>query len=106
ERAHSSNLFDEILAKEKDDATRVVVEGEPWTAFVPRASKWPFEVHLYPERRVPNLAQLSEEAKDEFCTMYLDLLRRFDGLFGIPMPYISGWHHAPKGHEDGFAMHL
>jgi UDPglucose--hexose-1-phosphate uridylyltransferase len=106
ERAHSSNLFDDILANEKDDTTRVVVKGEHWTAFVPRAAKWPFEVHLYPERRVPNLAQLSEEAKDEFCTMYLDLLRRFDGLFGITMPYISGWHQAPKGHENGFAMHL
>ncbi len=25
------------------------------------------------------------------------MLRRFDGLFGVPMPYISAWHQAPVG---------
>lgn len=104
--AHGSNLFDELVASETDAAVRVVLEGEHWTAFVPRAARWPFEVHLYPHHRVPNLAALGETAKEEFCRMYLDLLRRFDALFGIPMPYISGWHQAPKGREDGFALHL
>ena len=23
------------------------------------------------------------------------MLRRFDGLFGMPMPYIAAWHQAP-----------
>jgi UDPglucose--hexose-1-phosphate uridylyltransferase len=106
QRSHSSNLFDEVLAAEQADATRIVIEGEHWTAFVPRAAKWPFEVHLYPTRRIPALADLSEEAKDEFSGIYLDLLRRFDGLFDLPLPYISGWHQAPKGREEDFAMHL
>jgi UDPglucose--hexose-1-phosphate uridylyltransferase len=104
--SHSTNLFDEILADEQRDGSRIVIQGEHWTAFVPRAAKWPFEVHLYPNHRIPDLSQLSEAARTEFCSIYLDLLRRFDGLFGFPMPYISGWHQAPKGREDGFAMHL
>ena len=106
QRSYSSNLFDDIVQAETDQAERVVIEGEHWIAFVPRAARWPFEVHLYPTRRIPNLAALNDDAKEEFCAMYLDLLRRFDGLFNLPMPYISGWHQAPKGHEDGFAMHL
>ena len=27
--------------------------------------------------------------------LYLDVLRRFDGLFDLPMPYIAAWHQAP-----------
>jgi UDPglucose--hexose-1-phosphate uridylyltransferase len=84
----------------------VVIAGEHWTAFVPHAAKWPFEVHLYPTIRVPNLTALSDAAKTEFCSLYLDLFRRFDALFGIPMPYVSGWHQAPSGTEEEFALHL
>ena len=49
---------------------------------------------------------LDESARSEFCLLYLELLRRFDALFGVPMPYISGWHQAPSGTEDEFALHL
>jgi len=104
--ATGKNLFDEVLANEQDDGTRLVIAGEHWTAFVPHAAKWPFEVHLYPTIRVPNLTALSDAAKTEFCSLYLDLFRRFDALFGIPMPYISGWHQAPSGTEEEFALHL
>lgn len=104
--AHGTSLFDEVVASEIEEGVRVVLAGAHWTAFVPRAARWPFEVHLYPHQRVPNLAALSEMAKEEFCDMYLDVLRRFDALFGKPMPYISGWHQAPKGHEESFALHL
>jgi UDPglucose--hexose-1-phosphate uridylyltransferase len=44
---------------------------------------------------------------DEFCDVYLDLLRRFDRLFDAPAPYISGWHQAPAGPGRAeFALHL
>ncbi len=104
--ATGNNLFDEVLAHELDSGARVVIAGEHWAAFVPHAAKWPFEVHLYPKTRVPNLTELGDAAKTEFCSLYLDLLRRFDALFGIPMPYISGWHQAPTGAEEEFALHL
>jgi len=39
--------------------------------------------------------------------LYLDLLRRFDRLFGAPAPYIPAWHQAPVRHgRDEFALHL
>ena len=49
------NLFDDILERELADGARVVLEGEHWVAFVPYAAHWPYEVHLYPRRRVPDL---------------------------------------------------
>ncbi len=101
------NLFDAVLEAERSDGSRVVVAGEHWTAFVPHAAHWPYEVHLYPHRRVPDLQGLNAAERDEFCDVYLDLLRRFDRLFGTPAPYISAWHQAPvrQGRPE-FALHL
>ncbi|TXS55551.1 galactose-1-phosphate uridylyltransferase [Streptomyces sp. t39] len=105
------NLFDEVVARERAEGSRVVMEGEHWIAFVPYAAHWPYEVHLYPTRRVPDLRALDDAARTEFPRMYLELLRRFDRIFGDaepPTPYIAAWHQAPftaPGRDD-FALHL
>jgi UDPglucose--hexose-1-phosphate uridylyltransferase len=101
------NLADELLAAERSDGPRIVAASQHWTAFVPHAARWPYEVHLYPNRRVPDLAALSGAAKNEFCELYLDLLGRFDRLFDTPAPYISGWHQAPvRQGRNELALHL
>src|SRR5215813_2527350 len=48
------NLFADVLEEERK-GERVVVANEHWTAFVPVAARWPFEIHLYPHRRVPDI---------------------------------------------------
>ncbi|MDG9705337.1 galactose-1-phosphate uridylyltransferase [Streptomyces sp. DH37] len=111
------NLFDDVVAAERADGRRVVLDAGHWTAFVPHAARWPYEVHLYPRRRVPDLTALDEDARAELPGVYLELLRRFDRIFGPgepPTPYISGWHQAPLGPEGerewsgraDFALHL
>ncbi len=106
-RRTGRNLFDDLLAAEQADSRRIVLEGSHWTAFVPYAARWPYEVHLYPRRRVPGLVALTDAARAEFCELYLDLLRRFDRLFDRPAPYISAWHQAPvRRGGDEFALHL
>jgi len=88
-------VYSELLASEREAGVRVVAANEHWTAFVPVAARWPFEVHVAPHRRVPDLPALDEAERDAFGPLYLDVLRRFDALFGVPMPYISAWHQAP-----------
>ena len=117
------NLFDALVGAELAVGERVVLDGEHWTAFVPYAAHWPYEVHLYPKPRVPDLLALGEEARAEFPRIYLELLRRFDRIFGEDQPrtpYIAGWHQAPfpKGPQgahsraervaarEEFALHL
>jgi UDPglucose--hexose-1-phosphate uridylyltransferase len=101
------SLFDDLLAAEQAGGSRVVLAGSHWTAFVPFAARWPYEVHVYPRRRVPDLEALPPAARAEFCELYLDLLRRFDRLFDGPAPYISAWHQAPVHRRNGdFALHL
>ncbi|MGF0171476.1 galactose-1-phosphate uridylyltransferase [Streptomyces sp. Marseille-Q5077] len=118
------NLFDAVLERELA-GRRVVLESEHWAAFVPYAAHWPYEAHLYPKRRVPDLLALDEEARSEFPKVYLELLRRFDRIFDgrdggensagePPTPYIAAWHQAPFGTleefegvvREDFALHL
>ncbi|GAA3985678.1 galactose-1-phosphate uridylyltransferase [Streptomyces marokkonensis] len=116
EATGGENLFDAVLAEELA-GERVVLETEHWAAFVPYSAHWPYEVHLYPRRRVPDLLGLDEAARTEFPRVYLELLRRFDRIFGAgdpPTPYIAAWHQAPFGQledfegvtRDDFALHL
>ncbi|MEV0588510.1 galactose-1-phosphate uridylyltransferase [Nonomuraea sp. NPDC050310] len=104
--AKRPTLFADVLAAEQA-GPRVVAANELWTAFVPAAARWPFEVHLYPHRQVPDLPALTAEERAAFAPLYTSVLRAFDGLFGLRMPYIAGWHQAPvrQGRELAY-LHL
>jgi UDPglucose--hexose-1-phosphate uridylyltransferase len=103
------NLFDDLVADSLSSGTRVVARNEHWVAFVPEAARWPYEVRIFPLARVPDLTFLAEPARAAFGPLYLDVLRRFDGLFGRPAPYIAAWHQAPvrdAAARGVFAAHL
>jgi UDPglucose--hexose-1-phosphate uridylyltransferase len=103
------NLFEDLVAAEQKAGTRMVAANEEWTAFVPPAARWPYEVLIFPARRVPDLAALDESARASFGDLYLDVLRRFDRLFDAPAPYIAAWHQAPVTDEAArreFGLHL
>ncbi|WP_030897636.1 galactose-1-phosphate uridylyltransferase [Streptomyces sp. NRRL F-5126] len=109
--ATGRNLFEDVVAREQADGERIVLQTEHWTAFVPYAAHWPYEVHLYPARRTADLRSLDDGARAEFPGVYLELLRRFDRLFGPGhprTPYISAWHQAPfrAPGRDEYALHL
>ena len=106
-RTGGDSLYADVLAGERKEGVRVVGGNEHWTAYVPAAARWPFEVQLAPHRKVPDIPALSDAERDAFGPLYLDVLRRFDGLFGKPMPYISAWHQAVvgEGRELGY-LHL
>jgi len=64
-------------------------------------------VHIYPHRQVPDIPALSDAERDAFGPLYLEILRRFDALFGVPMPYVAAWHQAPVHTDRDLAyLHL
>jgi UDPglucose--hexose-1-phosphate uridylyltransferase len=86
------NLFADILAREVADGERLVVRNDAFTAFVPFAARWPVEVHIYPNRFVHNLIDLTHAELDAFAQIYVDVLGRFDRMYSAPLPYISALH--------------
>jgi UDPglucose--hexose-1-phosphate uridylyltransferase len=103
------NLFDDLVSSELRAGVRIVTRNEHWVVFVPEAARWPYEVRIFPVERVPDLPALSEPAREAFGPLYLNVLRRFDALFGKPCPYIAAWHQAPVRDVRAraqFAAHL
>ena len=91
---YGPGLFNDILEFESH-SERVLLTGEYWTAFVPFAARWPIEVHMLPNRQVPDFAATTDAERDELATMYLHLLRAIDALYDTETPYIAAWHQAP-----------
>jgi UDPglucose--hexose-1-phosphate uridylyltransferase len=104
--ATGGDLFAEVVSAERT-GPRVVTANEHWTAFVPAATRWPYEVQFFPTRRVPDLPALGDAERDAFVEVYLDVLGRFAKRFDTPMPYIAAWNQAPvhTGREDWW-LHL
>jgi UDPglucose--hexose-1-phosphate uridylyltransferase len=103
------NLFDDLVANELADGRRVVTRNDHWVAFVPSAARWPYEVMIFPAVRAADLPALSEPAQAAFGEIGLDVLRRMNLLFQMPMPYIAAWQQAPVNDQAvraEFAVHL
>jgi UDPglucose--hexose-1-phosphate uridylyltransferase len=101
------NLFADLLDAERTSGERVVSQTEHWTAFVPSAARWPVEVHLYPHRRVPDIPALTDDERNDFARLYLDVLHRLDGLYDERLPYIAAWQQAPvRGDRELAYLHL
>jgi UDPglucose--hexose-1-phosphate uridylyltransferase len=88
-------LFDDVVAREIRDQERIIAQNEHWVAFVPYAARYSFEIHVAPLSPVADLAGLSEAQSDSFPAIALEVTKRLDGVFNIPMAYIATWHQAP-----------
>ncbi|HEY2041867.1 MAG TPA: galactose-1-phosphate uridylyltransferase [Jatrophihabitans sp.] len=95
QQANGTCLRCELLTRERQAGDRIVTATEHWTALVPFAARWPYEVRIVANRHVADLPALRPEERDDLAGIYLDVLRRFDGLFDDPAPYIASWHQAP-----------
>ena len=64
-------------------------------------------MHIYPNRFVRNLVELTGDEMDAFAQLYLDVLRRFDRMYSAPLPYISALHQFAdtEAQADGY-FHL
>ncbi|MEI6217057.1 MAG: galactose-1-phosphate uridylyltransferase [Actinomycetes bacterium] len=99
-------LLTTIIAREIKDEVRVISQNEHWIAYVPFAARYPFEIHIAPKVFVPDLAELSDAVADAFPEVAKEVLLRLDGVFGIPMAYIAGWHQAPvRTGRDVLGLH-
>jgi UDPglucose--hexose-1-phosphate uridylyltransferase len=86
---------------------RVVVENDEWLVVVPFWAVWPFETLVIPKRAATRLPDLADRQRDVLATTLIDLLSRYDNLFGQPFPYSMGWHQAPSidGPVDHWQLH-
>jgi UDPglucose--hexose-1-phosphate uridylyltransferase len=100
-------LMDDIVEREIRDGARIITENNHWVAYVPFASRYPYEIHVAPKKRVPDFAELSDDQAAALPAIAKEVLARLDGVYGIPMPYMASWHQAPtKLGRNLLGLHL
>lgn len=88
---------------ERSDGTRMVVENESFSAFVPFAAEAPYEVWIVPRRHRPDFGQISGQEQEDLAPILQDVLRRYDEQLNDPdYNYIFHSHFRP----DTDAPHL
>jgi len=79
---------------------RMVIDGDHWSAWIPEAAGWPFELLIVPHRHAPDLPSLDAAERDDLAATLGELVRRLDDLFDAPMPYMLWIHQRPFDGRD------
>lgn len=103
--AHGTSMLLDYLDHELAIGERVVAANDHWVVVVPYWAYWPYETLVLPRRAVSSLLELNLDECDALTVVLQQMLRAFDGLFGVPFPYCSGWHSAPRGEAPGWQLH-
>jgi UDPglucose--hexose-1-phosphate uridylyltransferase len=100
---HGTPLLLDYLNEERANPVRILGANDSFTALVPFWAIWPFETMITANRAVTNLTELSAKEVTDLAAVFLDVTRRYDGLFGVSFPYSMGFHQAPfdgKNHPE------
>lgn len=82
----------EVVPAEAAAGTRLVHDGGDWTVHVPFASGYPFATLVAPRAHVAALADLDDAGRDGLAAALVDVVGRYDRLYGAPLPYLM-WIH-------------
>lgn len=103
-RAHLAErgtcLLCDVLAREQGEGVRIVAQCDAFVAFVPFAPRFAYEVHVAARRHAPSLLDLSDPERDDLASMLVEVVARYESLFGLDLPYVMAVHQAPMGDGD------
>jgi UDPglucose--hexose-1-phosphate uridylyltransferase len=99
------DLLADVVRRE-EQGSRVVSEGEHFFACVPWFAQFAYEVLVLPRRPATSLVDLDEDRCRSLGLVMRDVVRRYDALWGFPMPYVLAVHQAPVGARKHYPFHL
>jgi UDPglucose--hexose-1-phosphate uridylyltransferase len=100
-------LFQDILAAERRDGRRLLVQRGSAIAFVPYFARYAYETYVAPLRSVATIADLDDTERRDLAAVLRDVVIRFDNLWRMPFPYVMALHQAPvKGETRGSHFHV
>jgi UDPglucose--hexose-1-phosphate uridylyltransferase len=94
------DLIGDILAQERRDRRRIVVENDSFAAYVPFFARYPYELHIAPKRNVRDLTQMTAAEQKDLAVILKQVLAAFDKLFDISFPYMMVLHGQPSDGEN------
>ncbi len=104
---HAACLLCDLRYDEVQYEKRVIASDRYFTAFVPFAARWPYEVHIVTNRHAGALTDFDDHEKDGFAEMLLRVVRAYDRLFNRPFPYVMAMHQRPTdGRHNSYHFHV
>jgi len=98
-------LLEDVTGRELA-APRVISEGEAFFACVPWFARYAYEVHVLPRRPMASLVALDDAGCRSLGLVLRDVVRRYDALWGLRMPYVLAVHQAPVGDHPHYPFHV
>jgi len=100
-------LWCTVLARELEAGERVVAANESFAAFVPFWGRFPTEVQICARRHFANPEDLSDVERADLAAMLSIVRRKYDNLYGFPMPLMMLVRQAPaKMAAPWFHFHI
>ncbi len=96
-------LLESIIADEKNDGRRILLETEHIIAFVPAFARYPYETWITPKMQRGFLTELSLEEIRELALVMKILFQKFDRLWAKPFPYLMTLNQAPVKGDHPYA---
>ncbi len=104
-RRTGRSLLAEVAERELA-GPRVISESEHFFACVPWFARYAYEVHVLPRRTVTSLIDLDATECRSLALVLRDVVRRYDALWKLPMPYVLAVHQAPVGDHPHYPFHV
>ncbi len=104
-RRTGRSLLRDVVARE-EGGPRVISGGDHFFACVPWFAQYAYEVHVLPRLPASSLVDLDDERCRSLALVLRDVVRRYDALWGFPMPYVLAVHQAPVGNHPHYPFHV
>lgn len=101
---HGSCVWCDVVEAAETDGSRLVVQGKSFSAYVPFAARYPYEVHLSARRHAGSLAALDRAERQDLAQVLHQVLQAYDGLHGFSLPYVLSVHQRPTDGGDWDAI--
>lgn len=88
-------LFQDILAAEIEEGSRIIAENDTMIAFIPYFARFAYEIYIAPRRTVAHITALDEKESMDLALLFHEVLVRLDNLWSMPFPYLMMLQQAP-----------
>src|SRR5579862_1861851 len=75
-------IYCDVLAQEQTERKRLIAENEDFVAVAPFASRFPFEMAVFPKSHNSAFSRISSEQMDRLARILRDILRKLDDTLG------------------------
>jgi UDPglucose--hexose-1-phosphate uridylyltransferase len=89
---HAACVYCGILADEVREGARVIAENARFVCFAPKFARFPYETMIYSRRHIAGLTEFSPSEGRALAEMILTIRKKYDGLWGTPMPLMMLLH--------------